>query len=106
MAYGGTSILARFKPRPQFVGINIHQLTDSPCTDWQNKLTCHGGIYRAQKFILEGKGNHQEKVPVNADSQWEPNWSLMKLIQEKFTKPTTNIRRVLMMDYITKFIVL
>ena len=26
----GTSILARFKPRPQFVGINIHQLTDSP----------------------------------------------------------------------------
>ena len=88
----GTSILARFKPRPQFVGINIHQLTDSPVLIKENKLTRQAAA-NAQKIYLEvERGNHQEKAPVSPIFNVGNQLSLMKLsIQEKFTKTNSQI---------------
>ncbi|MGH1748618.1 transcriptional regulator GutM [Enterococcus raffinosus] len=88
----GTSILARFKPRPQFVGINIHQLTDSPVLIKENKLTRQAAA-NAQKIYLEvERGNHQEKASVSPIFNVGNQLSLMKLsIQEKFTKTNSQI---------------
>lgn len=88
----GTSILARFKPRPQFVGISIHQLTDSPVLIKENKLTRQAAA-NAQKIYLEvERGNHQEKAPVSPIFNVGNQLSLMKLsIQEKFTKTNSQI---------------
>lgn len=88
----GTSILARFKPRPQFVGIDIHQLTDSPVLIKENKLTRQAAA-NAQKIYLEvERGNHQEKALVSPIFNVGNQLSLMKLsIQEKFRKPNSQI---------------
>lgn len=88
----GTSILARFKPRPQFVGINIHQLTDSPVLIKENKLTRQAAA-NAQKIYLEvERGNHQEKAPVSPIFNVGNQLSLMKFsIQEKFRKSNSQI---------------
>lgn len=88
----GTSILARFKPRQQFVGIDIHQLTDSPVLIKENKLTRQAAA-NAQKIYLEvERGNHQEKAPVSPIFNVGNQLSLMKLsIQEKFRKSNSQI---------------
>lgn len=83
----GTSILARFKPRPQFVGINIHQLTEAPMLAEENKLTRQAAA-NAQKIYLEvERGNHRDEAPVSPIFNLGNQLSLMKLsIQNKFTK--------------------
>ncbi|HCM86350.1 MULTISPECIES: transcriptional regulator GutM [Enterococcus] len=87
----GTSILARFKPRPQFTGIDIHQLTDSSILTNENKLTRQAAA-NAQKIYLEvEKGNHQDKAPVSPIFNLGNQLSLMKLsIQEKLSKKDEN----------------
>lgn len=83
----GTSVLARFKARPQFLGINIHQLMDAPILAKENKLT-RQAAENAQKVYLEvEKGNYQETKPVSPMMSLGAQLSLWKhSIQTKFTK--------------------
>lgn len=88
----GTSILARFKPRPQFVGIDIHQLTDSPVLIKENKLTRQAAANAQKIYLKVERGNHQEKAPVSPIFNVGNQLSLMKLsIQEKFRKTNSQI---------------
>lgn len=82
----GTSILARFKPRPQFTGIDIHQLTEASILLKENKLTRQAAA-NAQKIYLEvEKGNHREEAPVSPIFNIGNQLSLMKhSIKNKFT---------------------
>lgn len=83
----GTSIFARFKPRPQFVGIDIHHLTEAPMLMKENKLTRQAAA-NAQKIYLEvEQGNHREEAPVSPIFNIGNQLSLMKgTIQAKLTK--------------------
>lgn len=84
----GTSILARFKPRPQFVGLDIHELAeDHPVLLKENKLTRQAAL-NAQKVYLEvEKGNYQERQPVSPAMSVGLQVSMLKQsIQTKFSK--------------------
>lgn len=83
----GTSILARFKPHPQFIGIDIHQLTEAEILLKENKLTRQAAA-NAQKIYLEvAKGSHRDETPVSPIFNLGNQLSLMKLsLQNKFTK--------------------
>lgn len=83
----GISILARFKARPQFVGVDIHRLSEADFLVKENKLTRQAAA-NAQKIYLDvEKGNHQDKVPVSPIFNIGNQLSLMKLsIQTKFAK--------------------
>lgn len=84
----GTSILARFKPRPQFVGLNIHELAkEHPVLLKENKLTRQAAL-NAQKVYLEvEKGNYKESQPVSPIMNAGLQLSMLKqTIQTKFTK--------------------
>ncbi|MDT2596399.1 transcriptional regulator GutM [Enterococcus dongliensis] len=87
----GTSILARFKTRPQFIGIDIHQLTDSAMLVKENRLTRQAAA-NAQKIYLEvEQGNHQEERPVSPIFNFGNQLSLIKTsIQRKLTKKNTD----------------
>lgn len=83
----GTSILARFKARPQFVGIDIHELLEAPMLARENKLTRQAAA-NAQKIYLEvERGNHIEDRPLSPVFQIGTQLSLMKhSIQNKLTR--------------------
>ncbi|MGM0165104.1 hypothetical protein IGI39_000045 [Enterococcus sp. AZ135] len=88
----GTSILARFKSRPQFIGIDIHQLTESSILIEENKLTRQAAA-NAQKIYLEVEnGNHRDEAPKSPIFNVGNQVALMKLsIQDKFTKRKSQI---------------
>lgn len=84
----GTSILARFKPRPQFIGLDIHELSaDHPVLLKENRLTRQAAM-EAQKVYLEvEKGNYQESQPVSPAMNVGLKVTMLKqAIQTKFTK--------------------
>lgn len=83
----GTSILARFKPQPQFIGVDIHQLTEAAILLKENKLTRQAAA-NAQKIYLEvEKGHHRDEVPASPIFNLGNQLSLMKLsIQNKFSR--------------------
>lgn len=84
----GISILARFKSKSQFEGIDIHELAEEhPVFLKENKLTRQATL-NAQKIYLEvEKGNYQENQPLSPVMNAGLHLSMIKQsIQTKFTK--------------------
>lgn len=84
----GTSILARFKPRPQFAGLNVHELSeDHPVLLKENKLTRQAALNAQEVYLKVEKGNYQDTKPVSPVMNLGLQLSLMKQsVQTKFTK--------------------
>ncbi|MGG5370669.1 transcriptional regulator GutM [Enterococcus sp. AZ196] len=83
----GTSILARFKPRPQFIGIDIHQLMEAPVLSEENKLTRQAAANAQKVYVEVESGHHRDEAPVSPIFNVGNQLSLMKLsIQDKLTK--------------------
>ncbi|MGX7204559.1 transcriptional regulator GutM [Enterococcus pingfangensis] len=83
----GISVVARFKARPQFVGIDIHQLMESAILTKENKLTRQAAENAQKVYLAVEKGNYQETKPISPLMNLGTQLSLMKhSIQTKFTK--------------------
>ncbi|MGO3727292.1 MAG: transcriptional regulator GutM [Enterococcus viikkiensis] len=84
----GTTILARFKSKEQFVGLNIRELDAShPVFKKENRLTRQAAL-NAKKIYLEvEKGNYQDTKPVSPVMNVGIHLSILKQsIQTKFSK--------------------
>ncbi|MDU6522627.1 transcriptional regulator GutM [Enterococcus devriesei] len=84
----GITILARFKPKKQFVGLNIRELNEQhPVFEKENRLTRQAAL-NAKKIYLEvEKGNYQDTKPVSPVMNVGLHLSMLKQsIQTKFSK--------------------
>ncbi|MDT2754059.1 transcriptional regulator GutM [Enterococcus pseudoavium] len=83
----GISVIARFKARPQFIGMDIHQLLEAPMLAKENKLTRQAAANAQKVYLAVEKGNYQETKPVSPLMGIGTQLSLMKhSLQTKFTK--------------------
>ncbi|MBL1229702.1 transcriptional regulator GutM [Enterococcus sp. BWB1-3] len=84
----GTSILARFKERPQFVGLNIHELSENhPLLLKENKLTRQAALNAKGIYLDVEKGEFQERQSVSPVMNLGIQLSIVKnSVQTAFTE--------------------